>query len=248
MRFDLARLRRLQLLDPLTDLKVPAGQSVYDPAVFGKYDRATQKVVSIRDDAGAWEVGFDELADAAKDHARDWPVAIERDRYGLVLPLLSPGVGACLDACTATPDPRTRAHVEQLGYRYLPIDIDGDGTTVQREDVRNLTLSDGSVARIMSLDTLEHVERYPEALAEFFRVLEPGGVLIVHVPVYFFDRPTSAPLDPDNDPWGHVRYFSARELVEEVANAGFAVLRLQMQLDYGAAVCVAGKPGGASDP
>jgi SAM-dependent methyltransferase len=252
MRLDLARLRRLQLFDPMTDLKVPAGQSVYDPAVFGKYDRATQKVVSIRDDSGAWDVGFDELADAAKDHARDWPATIERDRYSLVLPLLQPGEGTCLDACTATPDPRARAHVEGLGYRYVPIDIDGDGTTVQREDVTDLTLADASVARIMSLDTLEHVERYPDALSEFFRVLVPGGVLIVHVPVYYFDRPTSAPLDPANDPWGHVRYFSARELVEEVAKAGFAVLRLQMQLDYGAAVCIGGKPvrasGAASAP
>ncbi len=245
MPFNLARLRRLQLFDPMTELKVPAGQSVYDPAVFGSYDRASQKVVSIREDAGAWDVGFDELAVAALDHARDWPAAIERDRYSLVLPLLSPGAGTCLDACTATPDPRARAHVERLGYRYLAVDIDGDGTTVQREDVRNLTLHDASVARIMSLDTLEHVDRYPEALAEFFRVLEPGGVLIVHVPVYYFDRPTSAPLDPANDPWGHVRYFSARELIEEVMKAGFALLRLNMQLDYGAAICIGGKPASA---
>ncbi|HEX7300690.1 MAG TPA: hypothetical protein VF257_16950 [Solirubrobacteraceae bacterium] len=48
MRLDLARLRRLRLLDPATELKVPSGQSVYDPAVFGRYDRETQKVVSAR--------------------------------------------------------------------------------------------------------------------------------------------------------------------------------------------------------
>jgi SAM-dependent methyltransferase len=241
-RLDLARLRRLRLFDPATELKVPTGQSVYDPAVFGRYDRVTQKVVSIRDDEGVWDTGLDEAMIGAQDHARDWPVTIERDRYSLVLPLLAPGTGTCLDACTTSPEPRVRAHVEQLGYRYLPVDINGDGTTVQREDVTALSFSDASVAKIMSLDTLEHVERYPAALAEFHRVLEPGGVLFVHVPVYFFDREESAPLDPANDPWEHVRYFSARELVGKVTDAGFALLRAQLHLDYGAALCIAGKP------
>jgi SAM-dependent methyltransferase len=242
MPLDLARLRRLRLFDPATELKVPSGQSVYDPAVFGRYDRATQKVVSARDDDGAWTIGLDELMFGAQDHARDWPDAVQRDRYSLVLPLLQPGEGTCLDACTASPEPRVREHVASLGYRYLPIDIEGDGSTVQREDVTALSMADGSVARIISLDTLEHVERYPEALREFHRVLAPGGVLIVHVPVYFYDRHESAPLDPGNDPWGHVRYFSARELVGEVVGAGYALLRAQFHLDYGAAVCVAGKP------
>jgi SAM-dependent methyltransferase len=242
MPIDLARLRRLRLFDPATELKVPSGQSVYDPAVFGRYDRATQKVVSAREDDGAWAIGFDELMTRAQDHARDFPSTIQRDRYSLVLPLLEPGDGTCLDACTASPETRVRERVQSLGYRYLAIDIEGDGGAVQREDVTALSFADGSIARIMSLDTLEHVERYPQALREFHRVLEPGGVLIVHVPVYYYDRSESAPLNPDNDPWGHVRYFSARELVGEVVAAGYALLRAQFHLDYGAAVCVAGKP------
>jgi SAM-dependent methyltransferase len=241
MRLDLARLRRLRLFDPATELKVPSGQSVYDPAVFGRYDRQTQRVVSARDDDGAWAIGFDELMIRAQDHARDWPNTVERDRYSLVLPLLQPGEGTCLDACTASPEARVREHVERLGYRYLPIDIEGDGAAVQREDVTALSFGDASIARIMSLDTLEHVERYPQALREFHRVLAPGGVLIVHVPVYFYDRSRSAPLDPGNDPWGHVRYFSARELIDELVGAGYELLRAQFHLDYGAVACVAGK-------
>ena len=180
----------------------------------------------------------------AQDHARDWPGAVERDRYKLVVPLLAPGDGTCLDACTASPDAQMREHVEHLGYRYIPIDIDGDGITVQQEDVTALSLPDSSVARILSLNTLEHVERYQAALSEFHRVLDPGGILIVHVPTYFYDRERGAPLDPADDPWGHVRYFSARELVTEIANVGFALLRVQLHLDYGAALCVAGKPAG----
>jgi len=169
---------------------------------LGRYDRATQKVVSARDDDGAWAIGFDELMTRAQDHARDFPGTIQRDRYSLVLPLLQPGEGTCLDACTASPEPRVRQHVRELGHHYLPIDIEGDDSAVQREDVTALSFADGSIARIMSPDTLEHVERYPQALREFHRMLAPGGVVIVHVPGYFYDRSESAPLDPDNDPWG----------------------------------------------
>ena len=93
----------------------------------------------------------------------------------------------------------------------------------------------------MSLDTLEHVQDYRQALREFQRVLEPGGVLLLHVPAYFVDRPASVPIDPANDPWQHVRYFSTRELVAEIAATGLGLLRVQLHLDYGAALCVAGK-------
>ena len=235
MRIDLARLRRLRLFDPATEIKVPAGQSVYDPAVFGRYE------VSARDDDGLWSIGFDELMVGAQDHARDFPSTIERDRYALVLPMLSPGRGTLLDACTASPEARVRDHIDRLGYDYQAIDIHGDGEGALREDVTALSFADESIARIISLDTLEHVEGYAQALTEFHRVLEPGGVLLVHVPIYFVDREHSAPLDPANDPWGHVRYFSARELMQEVTGAGFALLRAQLHLDYGAALCVAGK-------
>jgi hypothetical protein len=224
-----------------SELKVPRGQSVYDPAVFGSYDRTTQRVVSTREDDGFWTLGLDELAVSSRDHARGWPDAIQRDRYKLVLPLLTAGAGICLEACTATPDPAVSTHVNGLGYDYMAIDIDGDNQIVRREDVTALTFPDSSVARILSLDTLEHVDDYRAALSEFHRVLEPGGVLLLHVPCYFVDRSSSAQINPANDPWGHVRYFSARELVGEIANAGLSLLRVQLHLDYGAILCAAGR-------
>jgi SAM-dependent methyltransferase len=157
-----------------------------------------------------------------------------------VLPLLAPGSGICLDACTGAPEQTTERRVTELGYEYLPIDLEPP-EHIRREDVTALTFGDGSIARILSLDTLEHVPEYERALAEFHRVLAPGGVLIVHVPCYFFDRQDSGPLDPADDPWEHVRYFSAHELVRNVAKAGFTILRAQLHLDYGAAIVVAGR-------
>jgi SAM-dependent methyltransferase len=222
-------------------LPVPAGQSVYDPAVFDRYDPSTQRVVSL-DDEGFWAIGFDETVRRAQRFAAA-NQGVESDRYRLVLPLLTEGSGICLDACTSSPVPEVRQRVEELGYDYRPIDISGDGEEIGREDVTGLSYESGSIARILSLDTLEHVADYRAALAEFHRVLEPGGVLLLHVPAYFFDRETSPSIDPDTDPWGHVRYFSGRELVESIRATGLALLRAQLHLDYGAMLCVAGKTG-----
>jgi SAM-dependent methyltransferase len=244
------KIARLRLYDSMThgtfergrDLLVPRGQSVYDPKVFGRFDLETQQVVPAEPGGdGIWQVGFDEDVVYATNIARDYPSQIERDRYKLALPLLSAGTGVCLDACTATPDPVVREHIDALGFEYLPIDIDGDGEVVRREDVTSLSFGDGSVQRIISLDTLEHVESYQAALGEFARVLEVGGVLVVHVPTYYYDRKTSAPLDPADDPWGHVRYFSGRELVEAIRQTGLSLLRVQLHLDYGAILVVAAK-------
>jgi SAM-dependent methyltransferase len=52
------------------------------------------------------------------------------------------------------------------------------------EDVTVLSFDDGAFDAILSLDVLEHVPDYTQALAEFARVLRPGGVLVFTVPFY----------------------------------------------------------------
>lgn len=224
--------------------EIPVGRhlSVYDPTVFGSYDLATQRVVpQDPDDPGIWALNFDLLmGDAQRLRAQRGAMVVD-ERYEQVLALLLPGSGLLLDACTPAPEERVREAVEARGYRYQAIDIE-DGPGVQQEDLTSLSFSDKSVAAVISLDTLEHIPDYAAALAEIQRVLEPGGVAIVHAPCYYVERETSVPLDPDRDPWGHVRYFSARELLSTVAQSGLVLLRVGLQLDYGAVLCVAGKP------
>lgn len=50
------------------------------------------------------------------------------------------------------------------------------------EDVTALSFSDASLDAVASFDVLEHVPDYPRALAEFARVLRPGGQLWLTVP------------------------------------------------------------------
>lgn len=235
--------RRHGLYELGKELKLPPGQAIYDPNVFGRYDLASQRVVP-KDgaDEGILALRFDLLMAEAQRQAHASPPPIETDRYSEVLSLLAEGSGICLDACTASPEPRVRDTITRLGYEYVPIDLEGDGTVVRREDLTNLSLADESIAAVISLDTLEHIEDYPRALAELFRVLRGGGIAVLHVPCYYIDKPRSEPIEPGVDPWDHVRYFSARELVENVVGAGFVLLRLGLQLDYGAALCVAVKP------
>ncbi|MEO8364601.1 MAG: class I SAM-dependent methyltransferase [Pseudoxanthomonas sp.] len=59
--------------------------------------------------------------------------------------------------------------------------IGGHGK-VQFEDVTRLTFADSTFDGILSLDVLEHVPDYTQALREFVRVLKPGGTLVATFP------------------------------------------------------------------
>lgn len=226
-----------------TEQPMRKGQGIYDPAVFGRYELATQRVVPLETrDGGIFELDFDTMIGDAQRFVAEHPTLPPLDRYGLALPALAAGSGVCLDACTASPEPWVRERVNELGFEYIAIDIDGDGGAVKEEDVRSLSFADASVARIVSLDTLEHVEGYERALAEFFRVLEPGGMAVMHVPAYFVDREKSVPIRAGVDPWDHVRYFSARNFLVDIEAAGFLILRVGLHLDYGAVLVAAGRP------
>jgi SAM-dependent methyltransferase len=59
----------------------------------------------------------------------------------------------------------------------------GDPTaTIRHEDVCSLTMPSESLDLIGSFDVLEHVPDCEQALTEFFRVLAPGGQLLLTVP------------------------------------------------------------------
>jgi len=255
MAYRTLRGRHDRLLDPSThfdpstqavyqlgkEIAVPSGQAIYDPGVFGRYDLASQRVVSKADGVPPEPGNLDLLMAEAQRFVRDAPAKLETDRYALTLSLLGPGSGICLDACTNQPLEHVREAVTTLGYEYTPIDLHGDGERVRVEDVTRLSFSDGSVARVLSLDTLEHIEDYRRAIAELYRVLAEDGYAYFHVPCYYFEKGRSEPIAAGVDPWGHVRYFSARELIDALAGEGFIILRVALHLDYGAALIICAK-------
>lgn len=55
----------------------------------------------------------------------------------------------------------------------------------KREDIQRLSFEANTFDAIISCETIEHVARPAKALAEMYRVLKPGGALILTCPNYF---------------------------------------------------------------
>ena len=92
-------------------------------------------------------------------------------------------------------------------------------TNALEGDAQALPLADDSVARVVTLDTLEHVPDDLAAAAEIFRVLKPGGVLIINVPAFRWL------WGPHDVALHHHRRYKRCELVARLHEAGFSVER-----------------------
>ena len=109
---------------------------------------------------------------------------------------------------------------------------------VPHQDVTGLTYKDGSFALIGSFEVLEHVPDYRAALAEFFRVLAPGGRLLLTVPFFLehADTITRAAVNGD----GTVTHFLPPEIHGDPLDAGGALCFYHFGWDFMAALRAAG--------
>lgn len=114
-------------------------------------------------------------------------------------------------------------------------------------DMWELPLADGSASRIWSSHALEHValERVAPTLAEWRRVLAPGGLLELAVPD--LDYAAAYWLEHPGDPWAlailfgnqahagefHRTGWSAGTLVAALEAAGFEAITVESMWDYG---------------
>ncbi len=89
-------------------------------------------------------------------------------------------------------------------------------------DATALPLADGRLDAVTMFDLIEHVPDDRAAMAEAWRVLRPGGVLLLSTPesrwrypFYGFMRPVCPPEEALWEEWGHVRRgYALRELEE----------------------------------
>jgi len=140
--------------------------------------------------------------------------------------------GRRLSVLHVAPEPCIRARLAAApGLRYTGVDLYRPDTP-RRMDVTRLTLPDRTVDLVICSHVLEHVEDDRAALAEFARVLRPGGRAVILVPLDL-GRPTvedrrartaAARLAAFGHPY-HVRICGA-DYGARIVEAGFAVRRV----------------------
>lgn len=125
------------------------------------------------------------------------------------------GYGADLLASTASRvvaldyDAATVAHV---GARYPAVEV-------LEANLAALPLDDATVDVVVNFQVIEHLWDQPQFIAECFRVLRPGGRLLISTPNRITFTPGSdTPVNPF-----HTRELNAAELRELLCDGGFVV-------------------------
>jgi len=145
-------------------------------------------------------------------------------RRALAQSLLQSAAPACRDVLDLGCG--TGAYLNRLNeeYRAFGLDFSPHAVGFCRErglprlvkgDAQNLPFVDGSFDAIVSLDTFEHVEGDRAAMAEAFRVLRPGGTLVMNVPAFRWL------WGPHDVALMHFRRYTKREVQELLTHAGF---------------------------
>ena len=141
---------------------------------------------------------------------------------------------------------------EYLGPQFSSGQVSSKG--IRHEDVTALSFAECSFDYVLSFDVLEHVPDYRAALAEFFRVLRPGGCALLSVPFgLLYERnlvrarietqgniehllPAEYHGDPIDPNKGVLCYYHfGWELLQDLRKAGFSNVSLSMtwSLEFG---------------
>jgi SAM-dependent methyltransferase len=92
---------------------------------------------------------------------------------------MQPRIGACLHV---SPETIVMRFLEKHAASYLSIDLD-PVHVMQREDLTGLSFADASFDFIFCAHVLEHIPDDHRAMRELHRVLKPGGMAILQVPL-----------------------------------------------------------------
>lgn len=154
------------------------------------------------------------------------PRCSSAERHRLAHRLLAGELGR--QACTlhVAPERALRPWLEALSARYLPIDLDRPETL--KMDLTALDLADRTCSLVWCSHVLEHIPADRRAIAEIARVLVPGGLAVIQVPI---GGATTAEDPTITDPaerarlyWqhDHVRLYGL-DLADRLAEAGLQV-------------------------
>ena len=144
----------------------------------------------------------------------------------------------------------------QEGLDYTSFDL--ERYAMEQGDITRMSYPDGSVDYFLALHVLEHIPDEAGAIREIMRVLKPGGVAVLQVPLDESVAETYEYDKPDPREVGHVRRYG-RDFGDRLRASGFdvevvgvgAVLDDRAVTELGLSrddFYLAARPGGAGDP
>jgi SAM-dependent methyltransferase len=189
----------------------------------------------------AFRAGPGKRPDARCPHCK----SLERQRFlAVIVSCLKPAVGPVGTLLDIAPAPCTTSVLGELEpERHVRMDIGYDGRGVDVVgSVTAIPLADASVDVLVCYHVLEHVPDDAAALRELGRVLRPGGVGIVQVPIRFG---LETDEDPDADVAERVRRFGQADHVryygddfeQRLVDHGLAYSRISPRSLVGERVC-----------
>lgn len=111
--------------------------------------------------------------------------------------------------------------IANAGYKVTAIDYAAKPKKTKnykfvRADILNLgKVPKGPFDSVIALDVLEHVEHDQKAIANIYKLLKPGGTIVLTVPAF---PQLYAPLDAKI---GHIRRYTQTEIIQKIRKAGF---------------------------
>ena len=136
------------------------------------------------------------------------------------------------------PEPQLSFLFRRATYlEYLSADLDDPGAMVKM-DITDIKYPDNFFDVIYCSHVLEHVPDDRKAMAEFYRILKPGGWAILQVPITadrtFEDPTVTSPADRERlfGQVDHVRRYGP-DYGERLLAAGFSVKVDQFVLEFG---------------
>lgn len=116
--------------------------------------------------------------------------------------------------------------LNQIGTSTIGLDMSAQALDYCRQrELGNLVKARGEylplkskiVDGVVALDIFEHIDDHQSAYEEVFRVLKPGGILVLSVPAFGFL------WGPHDVALHHFRRYTRKEVVERLEDAGFEV-------------------------
>lgn len=117
----------------------------------------------------------------------------------------------------------------QKGIRYTSSDFVGEFEAEKSHDITAIAEAEGQFDLVICFHVLEHVDDDQQAMQELYRVLKPGGKVLIQTPFKdgdTYENPNVTTPAGRLEHFGqedHVRVYSAHGLAQRLRNAGFSV-------------------------